>query len=324
MISIPVTLQSDENGYFDRECPNENCLYQFKIKLKDWEDKVSDEEVHCPMCGHVDTSDKWWTQDQLDQIQEIAASYAMNYIQAELDKSLRSLERSTHSNKFFKITYKPGKRVSFINNPIGQMPEWEQEITCEKCGTTYSVIGSAYFCPCCGYNSASSSFSESLDTIQKMLDSVDQMKALFSEKYDNDKAETMCRSMIEGSLGDCVSAFQKFAERRYTEITGKSARVNDFQIIEKGSNLFRSAVGCGYEKWLSEYELDMLKLYFQRRHLFEHNNGIVDEQYLSKTGDTNYSVGQRLIIRENETEEVLKILKKLGDGILSISPIQEA
>ena len=157
-----------------------------------------------------------------------------------------------------------------------------------------------------------------------MLDSVDQMKALFSEKYDNDKAETMCRSMIEGSLGDCVSAFQKFAERRYTEITGKSARVNDFQIIEKGSNLFRSAVGYGYEKWLSEYELSMLKLYFQRRHLFEHNNGMVDEQYLSKTGDTNYSVGQRLIIRKNEVEEVLKILKKLGDGILSISPIQEA
>ena len=79
MISIPVTLQSDENGYFDRECPNENCLYQFKIKLKDWEDKVSDEEVHCPMCGHVDTSDKWWTQDQLEQIQKIASNYAMNY-----------------------------------------------------------------------------------------------------------------------------------------------------------------------------------------------------------------------------------------------------
>ena len=68
----------------------------------------------------------------------------------------------------------------------------------------------------------------------------------------------------------------------------------------------------------------MLKLYFQRRHLFEHNNGMVDEQYLSKTGETNYSVGQRLIIRKNEVEEVLKILKKLGDGILSISPIQEA
>lgn len=324
MINIPITLQSGENGYFDRECPNENCLYQFKIKMKDWKEKVSDEEVHCPMCGHVDTSDKWWTQDQLEQMHEIASSYAMNYIQQELDKSFKSLERSTRRNKFIKITYKPGKRVTFINNPIGQMPEWEKEITCEKCGTTYSVIGSAYFCPCCGYNSASSSFSESLDTIQKMLDSVEQMKALFSEKYDSDKAETMCRSMIEGSLGDCVSSFQKFAERRYTEITGKSVRVNDFQIVEKGSNLFCSAVGYGYEKWLSEDEIDMLKLYFQRRHLFEHNNGMVDEQYLSKAGDTDYAVGQRLIIRKSEVEEVLKTLKKLGAGMLAISPIQEA
>ena len=44
MINIPITLQSDENGYFDRECPNENCLYQFKIKLKDWEEKLEDME----------------------------------------------------------------------------------------------------------------------------------------------------------------------------------------------------------------------------------------------------------------------------------------
>ena len=119
MISIPVTLQSDENGYFDRECPNENCLYQFKIKLKDWEDKVSDEEVHCPMCGHVDTSDKWWTQDQLEQIQKIASNYAMNYIQAELDKSFRRLERSTRSNKFFKIKHiSPGKEFHLSTIPL--------------------------------------------------------------------------------------------------------------------------------------------------------------------------------------------------------------
>ena len=40
--------------------------------------------------------------------------------------------------------------------------------------------------------------------------------------------------MLEGTLGDCVSAFQKFAECRYSEITGKKARVNDFQIVNKG------------------------------------------------------------------------------------------
>lgn len=318
MVEVPITIESDENGYFDRECPNEECQFQFKIKMKDWEEKVSDDEVHCPMCGHIDTSDKWWTQDQLDQIQEIAANYALFHIKSELDKSFKELARSTRNNKFIKIKYKPGKRVSYINNPIGQMPEWEQEITCEKCGTTYSVIGSAYFCPCCGHNSASSSFSTSLDTIQKMLNSVDQMKTLISEKYDVDTAETMCRNMVEGSLGDCVSAFQKFAAQRYTEITGKTPRVNDFQIIDKGSSLFREALGFGYEKWLTNEEISTLELYFQKRHLFEHNNGMIDQRYLSNTGDKNYLIGQRLIIRKSEIEKIITILKKLGFGMLSI------
>ena len=318
MFDIPITSNSDENGYFDRECPNEECQFQFKIKMKDWKEKISDDEVHCPMCGHIDTSDKWLTLYQLFLLQEIASSYALNYIQSELDKSFKKLARSTKNNKFFKIKYKPRRKVSFINNPIGQMPEWEQEITCEKCGTTYSVIGSAYFCPCCGHNSASSSYFTSLDTIQKMLDSVDQMKVLISEKYGIDTAETMCRSMVEGSLGDCVSAFQKYAAQRYTEVTGKTPRVNDFQIIDKGSSLFREVLGFGYEKWLTDEEISTLELYFQKRHLFEHNNGMIDERYISKTGDKNYSVGQRLIIRKNEIEKIISILRKLGSGILSI------
>ena len=98
----------------------------------------------------------------------------------------------------------------------------------------------------------------------------------FGRVYDADKADTMCRSMLEGSVGDCVSAFQKFAQCRYKELTAKDARVNDLQIVEKGSNLFNTVLGYGYEKWLNAAELSNLKLYFQRRLLFKHNNGMVD------------------------------------------------
>ena len=323
MTEIPLTIHSDENGYFDRECPNENCLYRFKIKLEDWQDKVSDEEVHCPMCGHIDTSDKWWTQEQLSQIQEIVGSYFMSYAQKELDKAWKKVAQSTRHNKYMKITYKPGKRIDFINNPIGQSEEWAQEITCEKCGTRYSVIGSAYFCPCCGYNSATSAFDESLDSITKMMASLPQMEKLFAESYGEDKANTMCRSMLEGTLGDCVSAFQKFAQCRYSEITGKDARVNDFQIVGKGSDLFKSATGKGYDEWLSSEEITELALFFQRRHLFEHNNGMVDQQYLDKTGDKEYALGQRIVARVSDTNRLIILLKKLGKGILSleVSPI---
>lgn len=317
-MEIPITFHSDEKGYFDRECPNENCLYNFKINMQDWEEKVPSEEVHCPMCGHIDTSEKWWTQDQLESMQEIAANYAMSLITGELDKVFSGLARSTRHNKFIKITYKPGHRVSFQNNPIGQSEEWETDITCEKCGTRYSVIGSAYFCPCCGYNSAVNAFEESLDSIEKMVASLPEMKQLLSNSYGRDKAETMCRGMLESTLGDIVSAFQKFAACHYDMLTGKTSRVNDFQMVDRGSELFENSTGKGYSAWLTDTELREMNILFQRRHLIEHNNGMVDQKYIDKSGDCSYAVGQRIVVKENDALSLLAIIKKLGKGLLTI------
>ena len=64
-INIPVEFKSDEKGYFDRQCPNEKCEYVFKIYMEDWKEKVSDDQVFCPMCGHTATSDKWYTFEQI-------------------------------------------------------------------------------------------------------------------------------------------------------------------------------------------------------------------------------------------------------------------
>lgn len=316
-MNISVTIQSDEKGYFDRECPNEDCMYTFKILMKDWEGKVSDDEVHCPLCGHIDTSEKWWTQNQLDQMQEIVADWAYDYISGELDKSFKALERSTRNNKFFKIKYRPARRVSFQNNPIGQSEEWETEICCEKCGTHYSVIGAAYFCPCCGFNSAVNSYANSMESIRKMLDSLQEMKTMIEEKYNKDTAETMRRSMLESSIGEMVSAFQKFACCKYEELSGSVGRVNDFQIVEKGDALLTAASGKSYSNWLTQDELDFMKLMFQRRHLLEHNNGMVDQKYLDKSGDTTYAMGQRLIVKEADAYRLHDVLTKLGKGILT-------
>lgn len=318
IINIPITILSDEKGYLDRECPNKNCLYNFKVLMEDWQNKVSDEEVHCPMCGHIDTSDKWWTQKQLDDMEEIASNWAMDYLFNEIGKTFKNLERETKNNKFVKFKYKPERKVSFINNPIGQSEEWELDIECEKCGTHYSVIGSAYFCPCCGYNSVETVLDESLDTIKKMIDSIPKMKEMLSKNYGLDKSDTMCRIMLEGTLGEIVSAFQKFAEMKFRTISSTNVRVNDFQIIEKGSDLFKSACGKGYDEWLSNDELEIMNIYFQRRHLIEHNNGIVDQKYIDKSQDNTYFVGQRIVVKEKDAKKLLEIVMKLSNGLKEI------
>lgn len=131
----------------------------------------------------------------------------------------------------------------------------------------------------------------------------------------------MCRGLLESSIGDIVSAFQKFAACHYDKITGKISRVNDFQIVEKGSKLFKDATGKGYEEWLSDKELQKLNMLFQRRHLIEHNNGMVDQKYIDKSGDHSYVVGQRLVIKESDALTLLALIKKLGTGLSSIKEV---
>ena len=61
-----------------------------------------------------------------------------------------------------------------------------------------------------------------------------------------------------------------------------------------------------------------MKLYFQRRHIIEHNTGIVDQQYIDKSGDTDYSVGQRVVVKTNEALDLITIIKKLATGLLTL------
>lgn len=162
-----------------------------------------------------------------------------------------------------------------------------------------------------------------MDSVEKMLASLSEMKQMLTTSYGRDKAETMCRGLLESSIGDIVSAFQKFASCHYDKLTGKTSRVNDFQIVDKGSQLFKDATGKGYDEWLSVDELKDMNLLFQRRHLIEHNNGMVDQKYIDKSGDNSYAVGQRLVVKGSDPLTLLAIIKKLGKGLVSLKEVPE-
>lgn len=315
-MEIPVEIISDEKGYLDRVCPHEECEFVFKVHIVDWKNKVSDEKVYCPRCGHIAPSDQWWTQQQLENIKEIAMQWAMNHVQKTIQKSFRRMSR--HSSKYFEIKYKPEKVVTFQNNPIGQQEEWELEILCDQCGTKTSVIGTAYFCPCCGYNAVNRVFNESMDRIKNQLNSLNEMQELLEKMYDKDTATNMIQNMIETSLKDIISAYQKFAIENFSRGCTKKVRPNDFQIVDKGSNLFKNNYGLGYDEWLTSEEINYMVLMFQRRHILEHNSGIVDDKYLQKSNDTTYRVGQRVVCRKNHVLKMLEIIKKLSDNISSV------
>ena len=59
-----------------------------------------------------------------------------------------------------------------------------------------------------------------------------------------------------------------------------------------------------------------LKRAFQQRHLLAHTQGIVDQDYITHSGDTSHRVGQRLVIGESTVHHYLDIIEKLTTGLL--------
>ena len=62
-----------------------------------------------------------------------------------------------------------------------------------------------------------------------------------------------------------------------------------------------------------------MKIYYQIRHLLIHTNGIVDNDYLNKTNDNNYKIGERIVFDEKSALEFTNIIKKVGEGIKKIN-----
>lgn len=85
-----------------------------------------------------------------------------------------------------------------------------------------------------------------------------------------------------------------------------------FQNLSESSDLWQQVGKCRYENVLNATEFAELVILFQRRHILEHREGIVDQAYISNSGDNTYSLGQRVIVTAHDVERLLQIIEKLA------------
>lgn len=311
---VSIDIQADEKGYIDKQCPAEECEFIFKVNDKDWVDIFKDEAVWCPMCRHEAPANQWFTKAQVEHAQEEALAVVHGKINNALRTGARKFNRQQPKNSFISMSMKVSGGPSRTQTIPAEAAELMQlEIQCEECGSRFAVVGSAYFCPACGHNSVTRTFSDSLRKIQAKKDNVDVVRKALSDSVGIDEAELTCRSILETSISDGVVAFQKYCEGLYSQF-GNSP-FNAFQRLDQASSLWEQAIQKGFDYWLTDEELAKLSVLYQKRHLLAHNEGIVDERYIERSGDSKYKAGQRIVIRENDIEFLVEALKKLSEGI---------
>jgi uncharacterized Zn finger protein (UPF0148 family) len=290
-------------------------LFQFKIHEEDWRDKVRDEEVFCAFCGHTADSDKWWTQDQVEHAEKATLAQVDQSIGRAMKRDAENWNRRQPRNSFISMTMKVNNRPQQILLPPEAADPMRLKITCPACTCRYAVIGAAFFCPACGHNAAELVFTQTIAGVRNTLDALPSVRAAIA---DRDTAETTVRLIVENGLQNAVTAFQRYAEALYARHpSGFKARRNAFQNLAEGSDLWHAAFGKWYSDYLDATELAALARMFQQRHLLAHRQGLVDQDYITRSGDTTYRIGQRVVVRETAVRECLTLIEKLAGAMAS-------
>jgi predicted RNA-binding Zn-ribbon protein involved in translation (DUF1610 family) len=323
--AISIPLAADSKGYLDKECPSEDCLFHFKVNADDWTKLDQGAVVTCPMCGHKAPAMSWYTTDQVEEAKAQAIASLQGTINKAMCDDAQAFNSRQPRNSFIKMSMSvKGNSTSYssIIVPIEAAEAMELEIRCEQCETRFAVIGSAFFCPTCGHSSAERMFDDALRKMEVKMSSTEVVREAIKRVSGKDAAAVAAKSMLESCLPDGVVAFQKLAEALYSKLPNvRPASFNAFQRLRDGSELWKDAVGYGYEDWLLPEELSRISILFQRRHLLAHSEGMVDAKYLSNTNDPDYVERQRIIVAEQDVEDLRRILAKLARAIREAMPM---
>lgn len=302
--AFEVPISPDEDGFFGRECPSPDCEGYFRILLGTG---LTGENLpcHCPYCGHIASHSEFATKEQL----EYAQSVVVREVLAAAQKDLKKLEFEHRPRGTLGIglslKVKTGRSV-----PIHYYREQklETEVVCGNCGLRYSVYGVFAFCPDCGQHN-------SLQIIEKDLEMVGKILALAAEQE-----KELAEHLVESALEDCVSVFDGFGRelckvnREHSVDPARVERVS-FQNLEGA----RSAVAGLFDVDLAAYlalgEWQSAVRGFQKRHLIAHRMGVIDQDYITKTGDNNAVIGRRVRVTPDEVMELVHTLSKVARGL---------
>ena len=299
--SISIQIPPDESGFTGRECPDPACLGYFKIEFGTGLEGTG-LQCHCPYCGHTAAHDHFWTKEQI----EYAKSVAVRKITDALHNDLKMMEFDHKPKGTFGIGMSM-KVKSGRPTPIHYYREkqLETEIICDHCTLRYSVYGVFAFCPDCGQHNSLQILNKNLEVVGKMLDLAKGVEEAVAERLTDD------------ALEDCVSAFDGFGRescRLHANVSRNPTKAEkmSFQNLEVANAAFLGLFGLDLSALLSAEEWQSAVTAFQKRHLVAHKLGVVDQDYIAKSGDTHAVVGRKIGIGGEEINALASIISKLA------------
>ncbi len=307
-INKKVELPTDEHGFIGRECPE--CDRYFKVKVGTG---LNTSICHCPYCGYTAEYGAFITKDQIEYAKNIAVREAGELlIEPELrrlEQSFKELEKSTNGG-FIQI--KVNIPHSTIKFPLKYYQEKEVEtyVTCDNCGLEFAIYGVFANCPDCGKLNASIIFKKSIEVEHKKI-------CLLSSVQDDPELQ---EGLLSDALSGGVSSFDglgKALQSHYPNFFSPKTK-NLFQKLEVLSDTLSKSLGKSLYDIIGKENFEFLLKMFQVRHIYEHNSGVVDDDFVSKVLNSEDLKGRKYPLKQDEIEKFLDLILETGNEILKL------
>lgn len=299
-----INLPKDENGYVGRKCPNPECNQYFKIKLGTGLPVTS---CNCPYCGQKGDHQEFHTEEQIEYAKSVVIKELVEPELRKLEQSFKDLEQSTRGGL---IQIKTHIDTQPFHLHHYQEREVETHIICDSCGLEFAIFGVFASCPDCGNLNALKVFEKSIEVSRKRLGLVKTI-----EESDKELVHAIFEDALSGSISS-FDALGKALRRAYPNLLPSRPK-NIFQNLMALSDAFTKSLGKSLQDIIGSENSEFLLKMFQVRHIYEHNMGIIDDDFVNKVSGYSRSKGRKYRLDINEIEKFLDTLLDAGRQIVS-------
>lgn len=185
--------------------------------------------------------------------------------------------------------------------------ELETQLTCDHCTLEFAIYGVFSRCPDCNELNAFSIFKKSLEVSQKQF--------LLFQQFPND--EEMTQSNLKFIIGNVISAFDGLGKELRNQFPSKFPVKprNLFQNLNDLVEVFFNSYSVDLKSEVKDFEF--IQLIFQVRHIFEHNMGVVDDDFIKKMPTLRHLIGRKYILKPSEIEKFILVMTNFGNIIES-------
>jgi hypothetical protein len=287
--SIPVWIISDQHGMFGRTCPE--CKSYFRTNF-------CGRVLHCPYCGYTGNNVTFTTKNQLEYIgvffkEFLRANSSKENVTIDLDPLLDRLKE---------------------NKTPWTYSEKQQQTSdyCPNCQARYDILGEYGGCPGCGKRNVEKVIDFKLTRLKTEIEQLGGGSCEVDAEIDWEK------------LIRCVSEFEAMAKDLRRQLTrlpatpqrkGKLSGLN-FQNIIRANQRLKRWYGFEILKDISVEDRDFINRMFNKRHVFAHNAGRIDQQYLENTGDTTVTLNQVIRLKKSEMGRLIPLVRKSAINLI--------